>query len=200
MKHVLKFKDFFLEQIRAPRVDLDKRAQQYIDVYGDDRRDMQMTLKDIGEELFRFTGEQDRGFLDTNTITRIQKAIGEPARRDYYPRTRIVQPKGFYPEGTLQSRLVKVGARNDNVRKDKLASYGNNPITCNVCGFNPLDDKWQSTDPPPPIYPGITQENSKSMFDVHHIKAIGEGERYTDPIEDTIVVCGNCHAMEDILQ
>jgi predicted HNH restriction endonuclease len=199
MKHVLKFKDFFLEQTRAPRVDLVKRAEQYIDVYGDDeRRDKQMTLKDIGEELFRLTGEEDTGFLDTNTISRIQKAIGDEPRRDYSSRTRIVQPKGFYPEGTLQSRLVRVGDRDDNVRKDKLASFGNNPITCNVCGFNPLDDKWQSTDPP--IYPGITQENSKSMFDVHHIKAIGDGERYTDPIKDTIVVCGNCHAMEDKLQ
>ena len=64
-------------------------------------------------------------------------------------------------------------------------------VYCEVCGFYPLDEKFKD------IYPNLNQQNYLSMFDVHHIKGIKEGERFTDPINDSMVVCGNCHELAD---
>jgi len=102
--------------------------------------------------------------------------------------TRDRSKKTFYKEGTFVERLNKIGKRDHKVRNEKLASFGNDPVYCEVCGFYPLDERFNE------IYPNVNEQNYLSMFDVHHIKDIAEGERYTDPIEDTIVVCGNCHA------
>ena len=188
-KELLTFKDFFLEE-RAPNVDLDTRANQYIDAFGKGIIKNDMTLQAIGAKLFELHPD-DPGFKWTNTITRIQKVVGDEPRRDYYPR------KSSYPEGTIEQKFRWVGTRDQKVRIEKLASYGNNgkPIKCDICFFDPLNTRWQS------IYPGITQENSKLMFEVHHNKMkISAGERITNPIEDTLVLCGNCHAIQDALQ
>ena len=105
--------------------------------------------------------------------------------------TRQRSKKEFYKEGSFEERVKKVGKRDPNVRKEKLASYGDNPVYCDVCGFYPLNEKFQA------IYPYLNQQNYLSMFDVHHIRGIKEGERITDPINDTMVVCGNCHELAD---
>ena len=176
MKHNLKFKEFFLEGAGPA---FERRVLQYLEALGANMINPSMTVQQIADVLA--VQYDDENFMYPARISEIERHPKvNAARRDWKAR------KSSFYEGTIESRIRKVGKRNPNVR-DEVLEKADKPITCQVCLFNPLRM--------PDKYPKVNEDNAEKMFEVHHINPLSAGVRITNPIKDTIILCGNCHAL-----
>ena len=83
-----------------------------------------------------------------------------------------------YSEGASNSIQVTKYERNPYARKKCLEHYGYN---CQVCEFN---------------FEKIYGSIGKNYIHVHHLKQVSTvGQSLTNPIDDLVPVCPNCHAM-----
>jgi predicted HNH restriction endonuclease len=79
-----------------------------------------------------------------------------------------------YLEGVKEIVVELRGYRNKKLRNLAIQKNG---YICYVCGSN---------------YEGLYGENAKSVFEIHHLHPISNGERITET-DDVVLVCSNCH-------
>jgi 5-methylcytosine-specific restriction protein A len=80
-------------------------------------------------------------------------------------------------EGRVSESIIKRYERSAIARKSCLEHYG---YQCTVCGFN---------------FEKIYGEIGQQKIHVHHKEMVANGKRETDPVENLIPVCPNCHYM-----
>ena len=165
----MKFKDYFLKEITT----LADKVKAYKD--------------GLNRELFKTTDSVDfiakqlgwekrpANVSDAEKKLEIQRRPGQ---------TRERQSKDSYVEGQLKERIVSIGKRDKRARDAKL-NEAQKPLTCEVCGFDPLQLD---------IY-NVNDEQAKKFFEVHHKQAIADGPRQTK-LDDLMIVCANCHTLE----
>jgi len=164
----MKFKDYFLTEIS--RVE---KARAYED--------------GLNQGLFKTTDSVD--FIAKQLGWERRPANVSDAEQDLGiqrrpGQTRVRQSKDSYVEGQLKERIVSIGKRDRSARDAKL-NEAQKPLTCDVCGFDPLMLN---------IY-NINEEQAKKFFEVHHKQAIADGPRQTTT-DDLMIVCANCHTLE----
>jgi 5-methylcytosine-specific restriction protein A len=91
----------------------------------------------------------------------------------------IESKSDFHLEGRSTEVQQSRYERDPRARKICLAHYGNT-FECIVCMAN---------------LQKIYGEIGKGYIQVHHLYPVSTGERATDPVQDLIPVCPNCHAM-----
>ncbi len=89
------------------------------------------------------------------------------------------KPTGKYAEGALSFYVSTRYERNQAARKACIDKHG---TSCVVCGFN---------------FEQSYGEHGKDFIHVHHLRPLYQAgsENRTDPIEDLVPVCPNCHYM-----
>jgi 5-methylcytosine-specific restriction protein A len=92
-------------------------------------------------------------------------------------------------EGMSEERRVKVRARAAwNAWKFVRNRQKVGRLTCDDCGFNPIDRIGDSDIKP------------RSLLDVHHRDPLSEGVRYTRPTDEFFaLLCPNCHRLEHLM-
>ncbi len=84
-----------------------------------------------------------------------------------------------FVEGEQRSRYITYYERNPKARTAAIRDHG---VTCMACGFR---------------FEDVYGARGKDYIEVHHIRPVSESPETcaTDPREDMIVVCANCHRM-----
>lgn len=106
-------------------------------------------------------------------LSRGRAGAVEPGAPDWHEPVTILSRT----EGRVRVRLSNVAERDPSLRAAAIRVHG---ARCVACGFS-FGDTYG--------------EWGADFIEVHHLQPIADGERATDPANDLLPLCANCHRM-----